>query len=78
MSDLAEVVLQHVGQNETVDSLHLSNELQQDHQKIVGAIKSIQVCVIRWAAVLGLIAATSPPRRPQVFPLPPFSPAITS
>jgi len=42
MSDLAEVVLQHVGQNETVDSLHLSNQLQQDHQKIVGAIKSIQ------------------------------------
>ena len=43
MSDLAEVVLQHVGQNATVDSLRLSSELQQDHQKIVGAIKSIQV-----------------------------------
>ena len=69
MSDLAEVVLQQVGQNETVDSLHLSNELQQDHQKIVGAIKSIQVCVVhsakltyRWG--LDLIAAARPPTPP--------------
>ena len=49
MSDLAEIVLQHVEQNEVVDSLQLSSELQQDHQKIVGAIKSIQVI---WKAVL--------------------------
>lgn len=42
MSNLAEEVLQHVGQNDAVDSLILSETLQQDHQKIVGAIKSIQ------------------------------------
>ena len=48
MSDLAEIVLQHVGQNEVVDSLQLSSELQQDHQKIVGAIKSIQVNLECW------------------------------
>ena len=40
---MAEEVLQHVGQNDAVDSLILSETLQQDHQKIVGAIKSIQV-----------------------------------
>ena len=45
MSDLAEELLQYVGQKETVDSLLLSETLRQDHQKIVGAIKSIQV---RW------------------------------
>ena len=43
MSDLAEELLQYLGEKGTVDSLHLSNELQQDHQKIVGAIKSVQV-----------------------------------
>ena len=43
MSDLAEEVLLYVGQKETVDSLLLSETLCQDHQKIVGAIKSIQV-----------------------------------
>jgi len=42
MSDLAEQVLQMLGQEETVDSLLLSSQLNLDHQKIVGAIKSIQ------------------------------------
>ena len=46
MSDLAEELLQYLGEKGTVDSLHLSNELQQDHQKIVGAIKSVQVSIL--------------------------------
>ncbi|XP_076092051.1 phenylalanine--tRNA ligase alpha subunit-like [Mytilus galloprovincialis] len=39
---LAEVVLQHVDKKGHINSLELATELKEDHQKIVGAIKSLQ------------------------------------
>ncbi|KAJ8306504.1 hypothetical protein KUTeg_017049 [Tegillarca granosa] len=42
MADLSQVVLQYVSEKECFDSLDLAKELNEDHQKIVGAIKSLQ------------------------------------
>lgn len=39
---MAEVILQHVDQKGHINSLQLAKELKEDHQKIVGAIKSLQ------------------------------------
>ncbi|CAC5377561.1 FARSA [Mytilus coruscus] len=39
---MAEVVLQHVDKKGHINSLELATELKEDHQKIVGAIKSLQ------------------------------------
>ncbi|RZF44677.1 hypothetical protein LSTR_LSTR000629 [Laodelphax striatellus] len=40
--ELQEKILQYLEGHEIVDSLKLSENLQEDHQKLVGAIKSIQ------------------------------------
>ncbi|KAK8768843.1 hypothetical protein V5799_014691 [Amblyomma americanum] len=42
MADLAERILQHVAEHGPCDSLQLARVLKVDHQKVVGAIKSIQ------------------------------------
>ncbi len=43
MRDVAERVLEHLeGTGGLVDSLLLSKELGEDHQRVVGAIKSLQ------------------------------------
>jgi len=40
--NMAEIILQNVDQRGHINSLELANELKVDHQKIVGAIKSLQ------------------------------------
>lgn len=40
--DLTEQVLKHIDQHEKADTLDLAAEFNEDHQKIVGAVKSIQ------------------------------------
>ena len=50
--NMAEIILQNVDQRGHINSLELANELKVDHQKIVGAIKSLQsfgeVCLNTW------------------------------
>lgn len=43
MSDLPQIVLNIINENEEIDTLHISSLLKEDHQKIVGAVKSLQV-----------------------------------
>lgn len=40
--ELTEVVLQRVDKLGQVNSLELANDIKQDHQKVIGAIKSLQ------------------------------------
>lgn len=40
--ELTEQVLNYIEQNERADSLDLASEFQQDHQKVIGALKSIE------------------------------------
>lgn len=40
--ELTEQILKHIEQHETADTLDLAAEFNEDHQKIVGALKSIQ------------------------------------
>ena len=42
MAELSETVLKIVAERQSVDSIDLANELNIDHQKVVGSIKSIQ------------------------------------
>lgn len=42
MADVADRVLLHVAEHGATDSFNLAQSLDVDHQKIVGAIKSIQ------------------------------------
>ncbi|XP_052229624.1 phenylalanine--tRNA ligase alpha subunit-like isoform X8 [Dreissena polymorpha] len=42
MADVVESVLQYLEKADSVDSVDLANHLNVDHQKVVGAIKSIQ------------------------------------
>ena len=42
MADLADVILQYVDKHGQFDTLKLAAELKEDHQKIVGAVKSVQ------------------------------------
>jgi hypothetical protein len=42
MSDLNEQILAYIESHDTLDTLEYSIEKKQDHQKIIGAIKSIQ------------------------------------
>lgn len=42
MADLSQVVLTEVNKQGEIDSLVLANSFKEDHQKIVGAIKSLQ------------------------------------
>lgn len=39
---LVDKVLDYLNRVESVDSLQLAKELEEDHQRIVGAVKSIQ------------------------------------
>lgn len=41
-SELGEKILQYLSHTPSVSSLQLAKELEEDHQKIVGAIKSLQ------------------------------------
>ncbi|XP_061181682.1 phenylalanine--tRNA ligase alpha subunit-like [Saccostrea echinata] len=42
MADLSQVVLTEVDKQGEIDTLHLANSIKEDHQKIVGAVKSLQ------------------------------------
>ena len=42
MADLAESVLQYLDKNEKADTIDLAITLNEDHQKVVGAVKSLQ------------------------------------
>ena len=42
MADLVESVLQFLDKNETADTIDLAITLNEDHQKVVGAVKSLQ------------------------------------
>jgi phenylalanyl-tRNA synthetase alpha chain len=41
-SDLSEKVLQYLDGHENIDTLHLAELLSVDHQKVIGAVKSLQ------------------------------------
>ena len=43
MTDLNEVILQFLDANSTLDSLKFASDQNLDHQKVVGAIKSLQI-----------------------------------
>jgi hypothetical protein len=42
MADLSQVVLTEVGKQGEIDTLQLAGSISEDHQKIVGAVKSLQ------------------------------------
>lgn len=42
MADLSQVVLTEVEKQGEIDTLKLSHSIKEDHQKIVGAVKSLQ------------------------------------
>lgn len=42
MADLSQVVLTEVDKQGEIDTLKLSQSIKEDHQKIVGAVKSLQ------------------------------------
>lgn len=42
MADLSQVVLTKVDKQGEIDTLKLSQSIKEDHQKIVGAVKSLQ------------------------------------
>lgn len=42
MAELSDKILQYLAKNEEVDTLNLAKIFQEDHQKIIGALKSIQ------------------------------------
>ncbi|XP_063912885.1 phenylalanine--tRNA ligase alpha subunit [Zophobas morio] len=42
MTDLSEKILHRVSESEPISTLELSKQFQEDHQKIIGALKSIQ------------------------------------
>mgnify|MGYP007133251036 FL=1 len=42
MADVVSAVLLYLSKNESIDSFELAKLLNEDHQKVVGAIKSIQ------------------------------------
>ena len=42
MADLADRILQYLAENASFNTLDLANKWDVDHQKIVGAIKSLQ------------------------------------
>lgn len=42
MSELTEKILQYLANNNEVNTLDLAKTFEEDHQKIVGALKSIQ------------------------------------
>jgi hypothetical protein len=42
MSDLSEKVLHYLDEHERVDTLHLAAHFNVDHQKVIGAVKSLQ------------------------------------
>ena len=42
MAELAEKLLQLIAEKEQINTLNVAKELSVDHQKIVGAVKSLQ------------------------------------
>lgn len=40
--ELTEQILKYIEENETTDTLDLAAEFKEEHQKVVGALKSIQ------------------------------------
>uniref|UniRef100_A0A1B6GIY3 phenylalanine--tRNA ligase n=1 Tax=Cuerna arida TaxID=1464854 RepID=A0A1B6GIY3_9HEMI len=44
MASLSELILEKVHELNCVDTLTLSTLLNEDHQKVIGAVKSIQIC----------------------------------
>ena len=42
MAELAETILQLIAERDQIDTLDVAKELNVDHQKIVGAVKSLQ------------------------------------
>jgi len=42
VSDISVRVLQYLDEHDTVDTLHLAELFIVDHQKVVGAVKSLQ------------------------------------
>jgi phenylalanyl-tRNA synthetase alpha chain len=42
MSDLSERLLCYLDRHERVDTLHLASLFEVDHQKVIGAVKSLQ------------------------------------
>ena len=42
MADISEKILAYIDSHEKLDTLEFAREIKQDHQKIIGAIKSIQ------------------------------------
>ena len=47
MEDLSEKVLHVINEKDVVDTLDLCSSLDEDHQKIVGVIKSLQSLEVR-------------------------------
>lgn len=41
-NELSEKILEHLSKCDKVNSLDLANIFQEDHQKVIGAIKSLQ------------------------------------
>lgn len=42
MSELSEQILEYIDKHATLDTLQYSKSNQLDHQKVIGAVKSIQ------------------------------------
>lgn len=42
MSQLSEKILKYLSENDTVNTLTLAKLFNEDHQKVIGALKSIQ------------------------------------
>lgn len=42
MASLSERILQYLDENDTATTLELAKKFNEDHQKIIGAVKSIQ------------------------------------
>lgn len=42
MTELSDKILQYLAKNEEINTLQLAKLFEEDHQKVVGALKSIQ------------------------------------
>lgn len=42
MAQLTDRVLQYLDKNDGVDTLKLAEKFEEDHQKVIGAVKSLQ------------------------------------
>ena len=60
MADLAETILLRLVENQGINTLDLAKELGVDHQKVVGAVKSLQTLEDVSNAVLSQISRFQP------------------